>query len=387
MLSPRTVPVAAPATLLLALTLPLACAAHGPSSPPPPNAGSVGAAATSPAPPVEQALTWQAIPFPDALFTGKVLGIAAPSAARAGDTLVIWIPFTQQAQARCMVVRNELDAGGSIEALLARSPIGARLRDLGVENVQVSPETGTLSLVAKRDDDTRVKIAGFRDRLKTFVCTDETARDLAAFERVAESLAAWLQPADAPPPPDVVQLCTIKIGDASPGVERTEIAEDGQRTLTRITTLLAFHDGPKGLDLMEQTLDETAFEGRASAISAVQLFGGRTDLKASLTRDATGGYHATVAGRRGQRYDGPFRVKDASGLLSTGGVRQQIQRELIEGSATQELHIEGFDPLEAPDKSTVRVLARGASPGEVTVTDGARVSRQVFDRDGFLQSA
>ena len=70
---------------------------------------------------------------------------------------------------------------------------------------------------------------------------------------------------------------------------------------------------------------------------------------------------------------GESRVKDASGLLSTGGVRQQIQRELIEGSATQELHIEGFDPLEAPDKSTVRVLARGASPGEVTVTDGARV--------------
>jgi hypothetical protein len=373
------------------------CAARGPSpATQPPNAGNLGAVAPASLPPSEEGLVWHAISFPDAAFTGQVLAVAAPSAFRAGDTLVIWVPFTPKAQARCTIVRKELDKGGSIEALVAApGTVGTRLRDLSVENLEVSPETGMLSLVARRDNQSRVEVAGYRDRRKALVCAADGSRDLPAFKRMAESLVRSLQPTDAPPPAAVVDLCATKVGDGSPGFERTEVIEDGPRTLTRVTTFVAFRDGPAGLDLMEQSEDEAAVEGRVSDLRTLRLFGGRTDLDARLTRDAAGRYQAVVTGRRGQRYDGPVRVKAPEGLPSRGALRQRIKNDLLGGGA-QDLQIEAFDPQETPAEPVVRTYARGDGPGELTViagakgsegTAGALVSRQVVDTDGFVRSA
>ena len=385
----------------------ISCATRGPSpATEPANAGPLGATAPAAAPPSEEALAWHAISFPDTTFTGQVLAAAAPSAFRAGDTLVIWVPFTPKAQARCTIVQKELDKGGSLEALVAApGTVGARLRDLSVENLEVSPETGMLSLVARRDNGARVEVAGYRDRRKALVCAADGSRDLPAFKRMAESLVRSLQPTDAPPPAAVVELCATRIGDGddhgSPGFERTEIIEDGPRTLTRVTTFVAFRDGPAGLDLMEQSEDEGAVEGRVSELRAVRLFGGRSDLAARLTRDGAGRYQAVVTGRRGQRYDGPVRLKAPDGLPSRGAIRQRIKDDLL-GGGPQELSIEAFDPLEAPAEAVVRTYARGGGPGELTVTTstasaantagtagtiGTLVSRQLVDADGFVRSA
>jgi len=362
------------------------CAGRGPSpATQPPNAGSLGAAAP-PAPP-EEALVWHTISFPDATFTGRVLAAAAPTAFRAGDTLVIWVPFTPQAQGRCTIVRNELASGGSIEALVAApGAVGTRLRELSVDHVEVSAETGMLSLVAKRDNESRVEVAAYRDRRKALVCAADGARDLPAFKRMAESLVRSLQPTDAPPPPTVVELCAVTIGDGAPGFERTEIVEDGTRVLTRVTSFVAFRDGPAGLDLMEQSDDEAAVEGRVSELRTVRLFGGRADLEARLTRDAAGRYRAVVTGRRGQRFDGPVSLKGTDGLPSRGAIRQRIKNDLLAGGAA-ELVIEAFDPLEPPAEAVVRTYARADKPDELTVTEGQRVSREVVDADGFVRSA
>ena len=364
------------------------CAARGPSpATQAPTAGGLGT--TAPSPPAD-VLTWQAIPFPDASFTGKVLATAAPSAFRAGALLVIWVPFAEKAQARCTIVRSELDRGGSIEALVAApGTVGARLRDLSVESLEVSSETGMLSLLAKRDNGAWVEVAGHRDRNKTLVCAADGSRDLPAFKTMAESLVRSLQPSDAAPPASVVELCAIKIGDGSPGFERTEIIQDGARTLTRVTGFVAFRDGPAGLDLMEQNEDEGAVEGRVAEVRTVRLFGGRTDLDARLTRDAAGRYRAVVSGRRGQRYDGPLRVRASDALPGRGAIRERIKRDLF-SQAADEVRIEAFDPiempLETPAEAAVRTYARGGGPGEVTVTEGTHVSRQIVDADGFVRS-
>jgi len=367
------------------------CAARGPSSAT--QASSAGSSNMAPPAipsPPEETLTWQAIPFPDASFTGKVLAARAPSAFRAGELLVIWIPFTSKVQARCTVVRSELDQGGSIEALVAApGTVGARLRDLSVEGLEVSSDSGMLSLLAKRDNGAWVEVAGYRDRRKALVCAADGSRDLPAFRKMAESLVVSLQPADAPPPPSVVELCVTKVGDGAPGFERTEIIEDGARTLTRATGFVAFRDGPTGLDLMEQSEDEVALEGRVAELRTVRLFGGRTDLDARLTRDSAGRYRAFVTGRRGQRYDGPLRVRTSEGLPSRGAIRERIKSDLL-GRGEEEVRIEAFDPiempLEAPAEAAVRTYARGAGPGQLTMTEGSQVSRQVVDADGFVQS-
>jgi len=367
------------------------CAARG-SSPATqaPTAGALGGAAPGLSPPPAEALAWQAIPFPDASFTGQVLATAAPSAFRAGDLLVIWVPFTAKAQARCTIVRTELDRGGSIEALVAApGTVGTRLRDLSVEALEVSPETGLLSLLARRDNGSWVEVAGYRDRRKALVCAADGSRDLPVFRSMAESLARSLQPSDAPPPASVVELCATRIGDetgdGSPGFERTEIIEDGPRTLTRVTGFVAFRDGPAGLDLMEESEDEGAVEGRVSELRTVRLFGGRTDLDARLTRDSAGRYRAVVTGRRGQRYDGPVRVRASDGLPSRGTIRERIKNDLL-GQSAEELRIEAFDPLETPAEAAVRTYARGGGPGELTMTEGTHVSREIVDTDGFVRS-
>src|SRR5437870_253321 len=96
------------------ILVPTSCAARGPSpATQAPNAGDLGATASASTPPSEEALVWHAISFPDATFTGQVLAAAAPSSFRAGDTLVIWVPFTPKAQARCTIVQKDLDKGGS----------------------------------------------------------------------------------------------------------------------------------------------------------------------------------------------------------------------------------------------------------------------------------
>ena len=368
-----------------------ACAARGPSpATEAPSPGSLTAASAG-LPPPEEALVTHAISFPDTTFTGQVLAVGAPSAFRAGELLVIWVPFAPKAQARCTIVRSELDRGGSLEALVAApGTVGTRLRELAVEALEVSPETGMLSLVARRDNGSRVEVAGYRDRRKALVCAADGSRDLPAFKRMAESLVRSLQPTDAPPPAAVVELCATTIGDGSPGFERTEIIEDGARTLTRVTTLVAFRDGPAGLDLMEQNEDEAAVEGRVSEARTVRLFAGRTDLDARLSRDAAGRYHALVTGRRGQRYDGPVRVKGADGLAGRGAIREAVTKDLLAAATTdasKPLSFEAFDPLETPAEAVVRTYARGGGPGELAVTEGTRVSRQITDADGFVQTA
>jgi hypothetical protein len=367
------------------------CAARAPSpATQAPSAGSLGSAAPGTPSPPEEALTWQAIPFPDASFTGKVLATAAPSAFRAGELLVIWVPFTAKAQARCTIVRSALDRGGSLEALVAApGTVGTRLRDLSVDGLEVSSETGMLSLLAKRDNGSWVEVAGYRDRRKTLVCAADGARDLPMFRRMAESLVSSLQPAEAPPPASVVELCVTKIGgetgDGSPGFVRTEIIEDGPRTMTRVTGFVAFRDGPAGLDLMEESEDEGAVEGRVSELRTLRLFGGRTDLDARLSRDAAGRYRALVSGRRGQRYDGPVRVRTSDGLPSRGAIRERIKNDLL-GQGADEVRVEAFDPLETPAEAAVRTYVRGGSAGELRVTEGTHVARQRVDADGFVQS-
>ena len=114
----------------------------------------------------------------------------------------------------------------------------------------------------------------------------------------------------------------------------------------------------------------------------MRLFAGQPDLKAALGRDPSGTYHAVVTARRG-RYDGPLRVTGGEGLPGSEAVRERIRSELLPGRA-REFRIEQFDPTASPEKATVKVYARGEREGEVTVTDGPIVSRQVFDADGFM---
>jgi hypothetical protein len=384
---------ATPMLALPALWLGLACVTgRSPDAPPTP------AAATAP-PAAEPTLELRAVPFPEGTYTGQVLATAPPRVTRAEGTATVevQVPFSSKGDATCLIVGQQLDAGGSIEAIVARTRLGARLRDQWVDDVERVPETGVLFLIVRRDDRTRVKVAAYRDRQKAFACVHEGPEEAPAFKRVAASLAVALRRFDEPPPADVVRLCTLKVGDGSVGFERLElgpaVGEIGEprragrpgATIARVTTWMAFRDGPNGLALMELNDTETERAGNISTVSTVRLFAGQPDLKAALGRDPSGTYHAVVTARRG-RYDGPLRVTGGEGLPGFEAIRERIRSELLPGRA-RELRIEQFDPTTSPEKATVKVYARAEREGEVIVTDGPITSRQFFDPDGFMTTS
>jgi hypothetical protein len=377
-----------------ALSFGLACVTgRSPDAPPNPTS------AVAP-PPSEPTLDLRPVPFPGGTYTAEVAAIAPPRVTRAEGTAAVEleVPFSRKGDAACLIVGQPLDAGGSIEAVVARTRIGARLRDQWVDDVERLPETGVLYLVVRRDDRTRIKVAAYRDRSKTFVCVHEGADEAAPFKRVAGSLAASLRRFDEPPAAAVVRLCTLKIGDGSVGFERFELGPGvgelgaqggaGDRpgvTIARVTSWTAFRDGPNGLALMELNDTETERVGNISTRSSVRLFAGQPDLKAALGRDPSGTYHAVVTARRG-RYDGPLRVTGGEGLPGFEAIRERIRSELLPGRA-REFRIEQFDPTTSSEKATVKVYARGEREGEVIVTDGPIVSRQIFDAEGFMTSS
>lgn len=381
------------AVAVMVLSLGLACVT-GRSPDAPPTAASAAAAPFS-----EPTLALRPVPFPSGTFTAQVQATDAPRVTRAEGTATaeLQVPFASNGQATCLISGQQLDAGGSIEAIAARTRLGGRLRDQWVDDVERAPETGVLYLVVRRDDRTRIKVAAYRDRSKAFVCVHEGVEQAPAFKQVVASLATSLRRFDEPPPAEVVRLCTLKVGDGSVGFERIdlgkavgELREQGGAgrvgaTITRVTTWMAFRDGPNGLALMELNDTETERAGNISTRSNVRLFAGQPDLKASLGRDPSGTYHAVVTARRG-RYDGPLRVTGGEGLPGSEAVRERIRSELLPGR-TREFRIEQFDPTTSSEKAAVKIYARGDREGEVIVTDGPIVSRQLFDPDGFMTSS
>jgi hypothetical protein len=93
-----------------------------------------------------------------------------------------------------------------------------------------------------------------------------------------------------------------------------------------------------------------------------------------------------VTSRRGPRYEGPVRIDDAEGLPGSEAIRERLRRDLL-GGATAELKAMAFDPFESPDKAVVKVFRRGERDGEVIVTDGAHVMREILDGEGFVRSS
>jgi hypothetical protein len=374
----------ASAVILAGVLLALACVTgRSPDAP----AGPAPATGAGGAPGGGELLALRPIPFPPGTFSGKVEATALPRVSRAGDALVVRIPFGTKSDAECVITARELEVGGSIEVLMAQSQVRAGLRDQWVDELEVMPETGIFSLVIRRDDRTQMRVAAYRDRSRTLVCVHDGPGDAPAFKRMVTSLVTSLRsPGATPDAGEIVELCALKVGDGSLGFERVEIVRVNGEAQSRVTTFIAFRDGPNAVSLSEVNYTEAESGGRISTISNLKLFGGRVDLKADLVRDTAGRYRATVTSRRGPRYEGPVRVADAEGLPSSEGVRERLRRDILRGG-TQELKAEAFDPFESPDKAVVKVFRRGEREGEVIVTDGAYVMREVLDAEGFVRSS
>jgi hypothetical protein len=333
--------------------------------------------------------------FSDGRATGEIEAVATPTLERDGATWLIEAPIGSEHPVSCSLFDKPIEGGASLVRFV--DLLRERLGDATVESVTITDggvigETAYMAATLTYTTESPRGTAG--GQIKMFVrpdldasvfCFQDEVGYFESFKRVARSLVLSLRVARPSPPPRVVEIQVVKLGDMPIGVVRRTVQIEAAGTRFEQTTSFMVVPRTRTDLISTDRFDAERVDqaGRLISVVSVEARGEEVLRQYDVTRQGHSRVYVYTGKQSGKDLSGKFKSKDEKGLASSSLIARQVRDQLMTGKVA-ELTVEAYHPSIAPEPLEVVYKRRGADGRDISVRLGAIDATAHLDENGLV---